>query len=91
LHEDGTGTIRPSIVDPHGHHLADAADKLRGLADYASQHGTDYARIIAVIKNTAGDFRQLDLKDDTVRAALLDISNQDDIESVFAQHGATYV
>ncbi len=37
-----------------------------------------------------GDFRQLDLKDDTDRAALKIIHNQDDIEGVFAQHGAAY-
>ncbi len=30
LHEDDAGTLRPSIIDPHGHHLSDAADKLRG-------------------------------------------------------------
>ena len=90
LHDDGNGEVRPSITDPHGHHLADASDKLRGLADYAATHGAEYARIIAVIKNTAGDFRQLDLKDDTVRTALKNIHNQDDIESVFAQHGAAY-
>lgn len=90
LHEDDDKKVRPSIIDPHGHHLADASDKLRGLADYAAKHGTEYARIIAVIKNAAGDFRQLDLKDDTVRTALKDVRNQDDIESVFAEHGASY-
>ncbi len=90
LHEDAKKNVRPSIIDPHGHHLADAPDKLRGLADYAAKHGTEYARIVAVIKNAAGDFRQLDLKDETVRTALKDVHNQDDIESVFAQHGASY-
>jgi len=90
LHEDDKEKVRPSIVDPHGHHLADAPDKLRGLADYAAKHGTEYARIIAVIKNAAGNFRQLDLKDETVRTALKDVRDRDDIESVFAQHGASY-
>jgi hypothetical protein len=89
LHDDGSG-VSASIVDPHGQHLADAADKLRGLAAYAAKHGSAYARIIAVIKNTAGDFRQLDLKDATVRAGLKDVCNQDDIESVFAKYGASY-
>jgi type III restriction enzyme len=91
LHDAGKGKVRPSIIDPHGHHLADASDKLRGLADYAATHGTAYARIIAVIKNDAGAFRQLDLKDDTVRTALKDVRNQDDIESVFTKHGAAYM
>ena len=32
----------------------------------------------------------LDLKDETVRTALKDVSNQDDIEKVYAKHGAAY-
>ena len=90
LHQDDEGDVRPSIVDPHGHHLADASDKMRGLAEYASKHGDSYARIIAVIKNSSGDFRQVDLKDDTVRAALKGIRNKDEIEDVFSQHGSSY-
>ena len=30
--------INVSIVDPHGHHFADALHKLRGLADFAATH-----------------------------------------------------
>jgi type III restriction enzyme len=84
------GRMQASIVDPHGQHLADAPDKLRGLAAYAATHGGDYARIIGVIKNGDGDFRMLDLKDATVRDALKPVRSQDDIESVYAQHGASY-
>ena len=32
----------------------------------------------------------LDLKDETVRTALKDVSNQDDIEKVYAKHGSAY-
>ncbi len=89
LHED-EGELRGSIIDPHGHHLADAAGKLRGLGEYAEKHGAAYARIIGVIADSSGNFRMLDLKDETVRAALLDVSNQNDIEQVYAKHGAAY-
>ena len=37
FHQTDEG-IRPSIIDPHGFHLADAAAKLKGLADYAAEH-----------------------------------------------------
>ncbi|MEJ7655640.1 MAG: DEAD/DEAH box helicase family protein [Thermoleophilaceae bacterium] len=90
FHEDDEGTIRPSIVDPHGHHLSDAAPKLRGLADYAKEHGAEYARIVAVIRASGGDFRSLDLKEPTVRAALGGVSTKDEIEAVFDGHGAIY-
>lgn len=90
LHQDDDDTIRASIIDPHGHHLADAGDKLRGLAAYAEKHGADYARIIGVIKMTDGTYRMLDLKDATIRAAVKEASGQEAIEQVFTQHGSTY-
>jgi type III restriction enzyme len=33
------GSVVVDLVDPHGHHLADALPKLRGLADYADVRG----------------------------------------------------
>lgn len=36
---DTNGTLRPSILDPHGTQFADAIPKLLALADYAEQHG----------------------------------------------------
>lgn len=63
------GTHAASIVDPHGDHLADAKFKLRALADYAEQYGTEFLRIESVAK--AGDsLRALDLHDPKVRAAV---------------------
>lgn len=90
LHSDDHGTLRPSIIDPHGHHLADGGDKLRGLGAYAAAHGGDYARIVGVIKNADGDFRMLDLKDATIRVALKGVRGKDDIEALFAAQGAAY-
>ena len=39
------GEVRASIVDPHGHHLDDARDKLLALAAYAARFGQHFDRI----------------------------------------------
>lgn len=90
LHAAEHGTLRSSVVDPHGHYLGDAADKLRGLGTYAEKHGSAYARVLGIIESAGGNFRMLDLKDATVRAALVNVRTKDDIEQVFAAHGADY-
>lgn len=61
--------VRVSIVDPHGHHLSDALPKLRGLAAFAAQYGTEFHRIEAIAK-TGDQTRVLDLTDPHVRAAV---------------------
>ena len=68
---DRTGVdVRVSIVDPHGHHLSDALPKLRGLAAFAAEYGTEFHRVEAISK--LGDqTRVLDLTDPHVRAAVL--------------------
>ena len=90
FHEDEDGKIRTSIVDPHGHHLADAASKLRGLAAYAENHGKEYQRIIRLIKPSSGDYRMLDMTEASVRKALRGINTQEEIEALFLKHGAVY-
>lgn len=66
---DVAGTVQPSIVDPHGHHLDDAVVKLLGLAEYAETFGEHYLRIDA-LAHVNGEMRVLDLQDVTVRAAV---------------------
>ena len=74
----GDGHIAPVIVDPHGHHLSDALDKLRALADFAEEFGERFMRIEAVSKNEKGDLGpvlkgkliMLDLLNDDVRATV---------------------
>ncbi|MEI6447128.1 MAG: DEAD/DEAH box helicase family protein [Actinomycetes bacterium] len=90
FHKDSKGKLRASIVDPHGHHLGDAGPKLRGLASYAEAHGGEYQRIISVIKASTGEYRMLDLTEETVRKALASVNSQDEIEKVFSDHGASY-
>lgn len=90
LHRDEDGLLKASIVDPHGHHLGDAGDKLRGLAAFATLHHEAFARVLSVIRDSHGDYRMLDLQDPTVRAALVGVNGQNEIEAVFSDHGATY-
>lgn len=63
------GVVRPSIIDPHGHHLDDALVKLVGLADYADGYGTEFLRIEA-LADVGGEMRILDLQDAAVREAV---------------------
>ncbi len=73
FHQTDTG-IKASIVDPHGFHLADAASKLRGLVQYAVDHGERYDRIHAVVE-IDGRLLALDLQSETVRQAVAKISD----------------
>lgn len=63
------GTIRPSIVDPHGHHLEDALVKLVGLAEYAETYGSHFLRVDA-LADVNGEMKVLDLQDLAVRDAV---------------------
>jgi hypothetical protein len=64
------GTVVANIVDPHSLHLADALDKLQGLALYAETHTNDYRRIESVAE-AMGKLRVLDLTNDEVRKAII--------------------
>ncbi len=63
------GEIRPSIIDPHGHHLEDALVKLVGLADYAEEFGEHFLRIDA-LADVGGEMKVLDLQNPDVRDAV---------------------
>jgi type III restriction enzyme len=80
--------IRPSIVDPHGYHLADASAKLKGLADYAEKHGDVFGRIDAVAE-VDKELLALDMKSEAVREA---ISRVDDaaVKDLFVELGGKY-
>ena len=64
------GVVRASIVDPHGHHLEDSTVKLKGLARFAEEYGTEFHRIEAVTE-IGTTMRILDLQIPSVRAALM--------------------
>lgn len=80
------GAIVADIVDPHGHWMADAQPKLRGLADFAEKYGGSYGRIEAVSK--IGDtLRVLDITKPSVRQAIRDA---EDAKSVYESNAATH-
>jgi len=68
------GEVVVDIVDPHGHHLADALPKLQGLARYAETHSQIYRRIEAVAKS-GGKLRVLDLTRADVRQAVTEATS----------------
>lgn len=68
------GQIVVDLVDPHGHHLADALPKLRGLADFAETYTSEFRRIESVAE-TGGLMRLLDLTKPNVRLAVRDATD----------------
>lgn len=81
------GTIKPSIVDPHGEHLSDALDKLRALADYAENFGDQFLEILSLSGANADSLKLLDLKDPDTRQA---IAQADTATQVYAEKGRAY-
>jgi len=80
--------LRPSIVDPHGYHLNDAAGKLRGLATYAEAHGDVFGRIDAVAK-IDDQMLALDLKSEAVREAVGRLPHDGDVEALFRKYAGS--
>lgn len=80
--------IRPSIIDPHGFHLADASAKLKGLAEYASNHQGDFERIDAVAE-VDRQLLALDLRSEAVRDAVSKLKDGD-VRELFEKHAGAY-
>jgi hypothetical protein len=68
------GNVAVDLVDPHGHHLADALPKLRGLVDFAEQFENEFRRIESIAE-TDGTLRVLDLTRSGVRQAVRDATD----------------
>ena len=77
--------IEVSIVDPHGHHLADALPKLPSLAKFAVTHGESFHRIESIARMKDGTLRILDIADPQLRAA---ITQADDAKALHLAGGA---
>ena len=80
-------TVRPSIIDPHGHHLGDALDKLRALSNYAAEFGNQFVQILAVSGKDVDSLRSVDLKNPDVRAV---IDKAETAAEVYEQEGRAY-
>ena len=77
-----------SIVDPHGHHLADGIHKLRGLANFASAYRGYFHRIESVARMSDGTLRVLDLTNHSTQDA---ISRVDDLPTLYqSEHASAY-
>ena len=87
VHQVG-GQLRASLIDPHGTHLADAVDKLKGLAQYAAKHAEDYHRIQSIAE-VDGTYWMLNHKDEAIRAAITSFDGTDSRE-LFRDHGTRY-
>lgn len=70
------------LLDPHSESLSDAADKARGLAQYAKVHGIDVGRV-ELISVKANKLRRLDLQDEKTRNAVLAISTSAQLSKLF--------
>lgn len=57
------------IVDPHGSHLSDALPKLKGLAQFAEDYGSEFRRLESVAE-AGGKLRVLDIGRPAVREAI---------------------
>ncbi|MFF0111360.1 DEAD/DEAH box helicase [Streptomyces prasinus] len=84
--EGSDASVRASIVDPHGTHLADAMPKLCGLADFAETFGSEFHRIEAVAQTKDKKLRVLDLTKESVRSA---IKAATDAEALYLSEFAT--
>lgn len=80
--------IRPSIIDPHGFHLSDAAAKLKGLGAYAVEHGAIFDRIDAVAEIDK-KLMALDMKSPAVREAVSKVTDNG-VEDLFEKHAGDY-
>ena len=77
--------MKVSIVDPHGHHLADALPKLRGLAEFTATHGEPFHRVESVARMQDGTLRVLDLTDPDIRET---IQEAEDTQALYLGVGA---
>jgi type III restriction enzyme len=85
-----SGRVVVDIVDPHRHDAADAAPKWAALAKYAVDHPDHLRRVVAVIKDSKGTLRSLDLTADGIAQKVAVASDGASMEALFAVEGSTY-
>ncbi len=79
--KEGGGLV-VDILDPHTHSLADAADKARGLAEYADKHFNLFGRI-ELIRQVRKDLQRVDLRRKEVRDDMKAVSGKDHLDALF--------
>jgi len=82
--------FRFDILEPHDPTRDDNADKAVGLAQFAEKHWAQFIRIELIRKKRGPDgqdhYYRLDLGDPTVRAQVLPIKSNDELDRIFDQH-----
>lgn len=84
------GGVVIDIVDPHRHDAADAAPKWAALAKYAADHPKHLRRVVAVIKDSDGVLRALDLGAADNRARVAEATDGAKMEALFRDAGSHY-
>jgi type III restriction enzyme len=90
FHDDGDGNVAIDIVDPHRHNEADTAPKWAVLAKYAADHTANLRRVVAVIRDSKGILRSLDLTLHGMGENVMAATDGAKIEALFAEHGTKY-
>ncbi|WP_191734180.1 hypothetical protein [Corynebacterium gallinarum] len=76
--EEVNGKTRASLIDPHGHHLADALPKIRGLVRFYEAHPDAWFRMEAV-SMFDGVIHGLDLTDTVVRERIAEALSAEEL------------
>ncbi len=77
--QNANGNLAASVVDPHSGHLADALDRLLGIADFAEKHGDAFARIDSLDADDDNTLTVLDMKDAKTRKAVREAKASGDL------------
>lgn len=82
---DAEGTIRPSIIDPHGTYLADALPKLKGYIEYLREYPDVFVQVLSISSLTEGGsrvYRSLNLLAPEVQDAIMNFKG-DMVEELY--------
>ena len=75
--KDGDGTVKPSIVDPHGDFLSDTLAKLRGYVAYLREYPDVFKQVLFVGDMGGGVYKVLNLLRADVQDAVMGYSDVD--------------
>lgn len=90
IHDEGDGKLVVDIIDPHQHNDAATSARWAALAKYAEDHPTVLRRVLAIIRDSHGQMRALDLTASGIRERLAEADDQARVEALFAEAGVDY-
>lgn len=89
VHDD-EGELVIDIVDPHRHDESATSARWSALSAYAAEHPDGLRRVVAVIRDSSGRLRALDLRADHVAEQVALATDEQKIEAIFAERGVDY-